>query len=208
MKLNDTTIRNAKPREKAYKLSDGRGMYLQVPPRGNKRWRLKYRYGGKEKSISLGVYPDVSLKDARDNCAAARKLLARGVDPSAARQAEKHAEVESFESIALEWYGKFSQTWAESHATTVKRRLERDLFPLLGCRPVAEITAPELLKALRRVENRGALETAHRGRNICGQVFRYAIATGRAERDPAADLRGALPPVKKGHHASITFLQT
>lgn len=206
--LTDTEIRNARPAEKTQRLYDTRGLYLEITPKGGKGWRLKYRIARKEKRISLGVYPDVSLKAARERRDEARKLIADGVDPSLQRQAKKKAtEVKaanSFEVVAREWFGRYSANWAQSHSKTVLRRLERDIFPWLGSRPVAEITAPELLAVIRKVEGRGALETAHRELNICGQVFRYAVATGRAERDPSGDLRGALPPVKTKHLAAIT----
>lgn len=208
MSLTDTAVRNAKPGEKSIRLFDGGGLYLEVAPSGGKWWRLKYRHGGKEKRLSLGVYPDVSLKDARARRDEARKLLADGVDPSENRKATKAAKVEraanSFEVIAREWFAKKSPGWAESNSDKIMQRLEKDAFPWLGSRPIAEITPPELLKTLRRIEERGAIETAHRVRNYCGQIFRYAIATGRVERDPSADLRGALPAPVKEHRAAIT----
>jgi integrase len=210
MPLTDTAVRSAKPAAKPLKLFDGGGMYLEVAPSGGKWWRLKYRTGGKEKRISLGVYPEVSLKDARDRRENARRLLANGVDPSEHRQAEKwrhtEATANSFEAVALEWLAKYGPTWSAGHGDKIRRRLERDIFPWIGARPVAAVTAPELLQALRRIEDRGALETAHRAHQNCSQVFRYAIATGAGgiARDPAADLRGALPPVRQEHHASIT----
>ena len=208
MPLSDTVIRNAKPADKPRKLADGGGLYIEVAPSGGKWWRFKYRFEGKEKRLSLGVYPDVGLKDARDKHAEARKLLAAGVDPSANKKAAKSAQGEraanSFEIVAREWFDKHAPNWKENHSGKIIRRLEVDIFPWLGARPVGEITAPDLLAAIRRIESRGALETAHRALANCGQVFRYAIATGRAQRDTAADLRGALPPVKEKHHASIT----
>ncbi|HYW91863.1 MAG TPA: integrase arm-type DNA-binding domain-containing protein [Gammaproteobacteria bacterium] len=208
MPLTDTAIRNAKPGDKARKLFDGGGLYLEVAPTGGKWWRLKYRYGGKEKRLSLGVYPDVSLKDARDRRDEARKLLANDIDPSENRKATKAAKVEraanSFEAVAREWYAKHSPNWSANHGDRIIRRLERDIFPWLGGKPIADITAPQLLEVIRRIEQRGALETAHRALGNCGQVFRYAVATGRAERDPSGDLRGALPPVKGTHFASVT----
>ena len=208
MSLTDTAIKNAKPGDKTTRLFDGGGMYLEVAPAGGKWWRLKYRYDGKEKRLSLGVYPDVSLKDARQRRDDARKLLADGVDPGENRKAVKAAKTEragnSFEVIAREWFAKNSTTWTENHGSRIIRRLERDVFPWIGGRPIADITAPELLAVLRRIEERGAVETAHRAHQNCGQVFRYAIATGRAERDPSPDLKGALPPVKQTHHAAIT----
>ena len=208
MPLTDTAIRNAKPAEKAKKLFDGGGLYLEVAPSGGKWWRLKYRFGGKEKRLSLGVYPDVSLKDARERRDEARKLLANEIDPSEYRKAKNAAKVEraenSFEVIAREWFAKHSPNWSPNHADRIIRRLDRDIFPWIGGKPIADITAQQLLEVIRRIEQRGALETAHRALGNCGQVFRYAVATGRAERDPSGDLRGALPPVKGTHFASVT----
>jgi integrase len=206
MPLTDPAIRNAKPRERPYKLGDAGGLFLLVTPAGAKWWRLKYRFGGKAKLLSLGVYPQVSLKEARAKRDEARKQLAAVVDPSAARKAAKAARggEDSFEAVVREWHGKHAPRWAPGHAGKIIGRFERDIFPWLGVRPVPEITAPALLEVLRRIEARGAIETAHRAHQNCGRVFRYAIATGRAERDPAADLRGALPPVKEKHHASLT----
>jgi len=208
MPLTNTVIRNAKPADKAKKLFDGGGLYLEVAPSGGKWWRLKFRFAGKEKRLSLGVYPDISLKDARERRDEARKLLANDVDPSEHRKAKKSAKEErqanSFEVITREWFAKHSPNWSPDHANRTLRRLERDVFPWLGGNPIAEITAPQLLGTVRRIEKRGALETAHRALGNCSQVFRYAIATGRAERDPTSDLRGALPPVKGSHFAAVT----
>ena len=206
MSLTDTTIRAAKPKDKVFRLFDAGGLYLEVNPAGGKWWRWKYRFGGREKRLSFGVYPDVSLKVARERRDAARKQLADDIDPGEARKAQQAAQsgAESFEAIAREWHTKFSPGWEPSHSVRILRRLEHDVFPWLGKRPISEIKAPELLTALRRVESRGALESAHRVMQNCGQIFRYAVATGRAERDPAGDLRGALPRPKVKHHASIT----
>ena len=216
MPLTDTAIRNAKPGKtpagtvttKPYKMADAAGLYLEVTPAGGKYWRLKYRIGGKEKRLSLGVYPDVPLVKARERRDEARKRLADGIDPSEHRKATKAARADraanSFEVVAREWYGKLAPTWHPAHGDRIIRRLERDIFPWIGGRPVAEVTAPELLAVLRRIEARGAPETSHRALGNCGQVFRYAIATGRAERDPSGDLRGALPPVKGEHFAAAT----
>jgi integrase len=208
MALTDTEVRNAKPGAKPLKLFDGGGLYLEVAPSGGKWWRWKYRFAGKEKRLSLGVYPDVTLKAARERLAESRKLLADGIDPSENRKALKLAGAEraanSFEVVAREWFAKYAPTWVEHHGDRIIRRLERDAFPWIGGRPIADIKAPELLAVVRRIEDRGALETAHRALANCGQVFRYAIATGRAERDISADLRGALPPVKGEHFAAVT----
>jgi integrase len=205
MPLTDVAIRSAKPKEKAFKLFDSGGLHLIVTPAGNKWWRWKYRFGGKEKGLSFGVYPEVSLKVARQKRDEARSRLANGIDPGEARKAEKIAQAgaESFEAIAREWHAKFSSGWEPSYGDRILRRLEVDIFPWIGKRPATEIKAPELLAVLRRIEGRGAQETAHRAMQNCGQVFRYAVATGRAERDPTGDLRGALPPPKEKHHASI-----
>lgn len=215
--LTDKAIQNAKPgitrdgKEtggKPYKMGDTGGLYLEVAPSGGKWWRLKYRFDGKEKRLSLGVYPDVGLKDARQRRDDARKLLAVGIDPGENRKAVKAARNEraanSFEVIAREWYTKNAPTWASNHGERIIQRLERDVFPWIGGKPIANITAPDLLAMLRRIEGRGALETAHRALGNCGQIFRYAIATGRAERDPSPDLRGSLPPAKEKHLAAIT----
>ena len=208
MSLSDTSIRNAKPREKPFKVYDGEGLYLQVTPSGGKWWRLKYRFADKEKLLSLGTYPKIGLKEARALRTAGLKLVANGVDPSENRKATKAAKVErdanSFEVIAREWLGKFSATWVPSHGDRIIARFDRDIFPKMGGRPIAEINAPELLAVVRHIEKRGALETAHRALGDCGRVFRYAVATGRAERDPSGDLRGALTPVKGEHFAAVT----
>ncbi|MGD0274707.1 MAG: integrase arm-type DNA-binding domain-containing protein [Syntrophales bacterium] len=208
MPLNNLRVRTAKPKEKPYKLSDFDSLYLLVTEKGHKWWRFRYRFGGKEKVLALGTYPEISLADARMRRDEARKQVAHGIDPGEVRKAQRAAkanmEENSFEVVAREWHSKFAPTWAVSHATKIIRRLEQDVFPWIGSRPINEIKAPELLMTLRRIESRGALDTAHRMRFICGQVFRYAIATGRAERDPAADLRGALPPTKERHLAAVT----
>ncbi len=208
MPLTDTAIRSAKPQEKAYKLPDEKGLFLLVHPNGSKYWRQKYRYGGKEKVLAHGVYPDIGLKDARERRDAARKLLANDIDPGENKKVQKAAKVEraanSFEVIAREWFAKHSPGWAPGHSDKIIKRLENDVFPWLGGRPIAEISAPELLAVLRRTESRGALDTAHRVHQNCGQIFRYAVATGRASRDPSGDLKGALPPARHGNFASIT----
>jgi integrase len=208
MALTDVKARNAKPGEKQVKLFDGDGLFLLVAPAGGKWWRFKYRFGGKEKLLALGTYPEVSLADARQRREDARKLLANGVDPGEVKKAQKAATVavteNSFEVVAREWHSRQKTVWTEGHAERTMQRLERDVFRSIGQRPIGEITPPELLAVFRRIESRGAHETAHRARFVCGQIFRYAVATGRAERDPAADLRGALTPLKGKHHAAIT----
>lgn len=205
--LSEITIRTAKPRDKEFKLFDGGGLFLLVTPSGSKLWRLKYRYEGKEKLLSFGMYPTISLADARQRREDARKLIANGIDPSAVKKAQKQAETsetETFEVIARGWHAKFIPRWAPAHSSKILSALQRDVFPWIGARPIKELKAPELLTVLRRIETRGALDTAHRVRGIMGQIFRYAVATGRAERDPVADLRGALPPPNETHHAAIT----
>jgi integrase len=202
--LTEVEIRKLKSAEKPRKLFDGGGLYLLVNPNGSRWWRLKYRVDGKEKLISLGTYPTVSLKDARLRRDEARVQLSKGIDPSLQRRAKGLAADDTFEAIAREWYKKFSHAWVPAHGDRILRRLVRDIFPWLGSKPIATISAPQLLACLRRIESRGAVETAHRALQNCGQVFRYAVATGRAERDPSRDLRGSLPPVKERHHASIT----
>ncbi|MCX5834859.1 MAG: integrase arm-type DNA-binding domain-containing protein [Deltaproteobacteria bacterium] len=205
--LSDMKVQKAKSKDKPISLFDGGGLYLLITPSGGKLWRFKYRFNNKEKKLAFGSYPEISLQDARQKREDARRLLANDVDPDAVRKAQKQAKTEkteTFEVIAREWHTKFTPTWTPGHATTIMSRLERDLFPWIGKRPINQIKAPELLAVLRRVESRGALESAHRIRTIAGQVFRYAVATGRAERDPAADLKGALPQPGEKHHAAIT----
>jgi integrase len=207
MSLNEMKIRNAKPKEKFYKLTDSDGLYLHVTEKGGKLWRFRYRFGGKEKLLALGSYPEISLLDARQKRDEARRQLAHDIDPGAVRKAQKQAKTEStetFEIIAREWHAKFTPTWKPRHVEGLMTRLQRDVFPYIGARPIKDIKAPELLVVLRRIESRGALETAHRARSICNQIYRYAVATGRAERNPAADLIGALPPVQTINRAAIT----
>ena len=206
--LTATGVRKAKPGAKTIRLFDGRGLYLEISTSGRKWWRQKYRFDGKEKRLALGVYPDVSLKEARVRREDARRLLSSGVDPAEAKKIQKAMKVEragnSFEVVASDWFEKQSASWVPSHADRIKRRLERDVYPWIGGKPVAEVTAPELLAVLRRIESRGAIETAHRALSNCGQVFRYAVATGSAERDPSRELLGALTPVKAKHFAAVT----
>ena len=207
--LTDTTIRTAKPKEKPYKLSDEKSMYLLVNPNGSKYFRLKYRFCGKERPpLALGVYPDTSLKQARERRDEARALLVNGIDPGehkkAVKQAKIAAESSTFESVAREWHGKFKAKWTDDHAERLMARLERDVFTYIGNRPINEIEAPELLQVMRRIEARGVIDTLHRALQNCGQIFRYGVATGRCTRDPSGDLRGALTPAQSKHHASIT----
>jgi integrase len=205
--LSDMKVQKVKPKDKPVTLFDGGGLFLMVTPTGGKLWRFKYRYDGKQKLLAFGSYPEESLLDTRQKRDEARRQLAKGIDPGAVRKAQKQAavvETETFEVVAREWHNNFKSKWSEGHAATIMDRMERDLFPWIGKRPIAEVKAPELLAAMRRVEARGALESAHRIRTICGQVFRYAVSTGRAERDPAADLKGALPQPQEKHRAAIT----
>jgi len=220
MALTDIQVKSAKAKDKDYKLTDGEGMFLLVASSGGKRWRFKYRFDGKEKLLALGIYPDISLIEARAKRHEARNQLAHGIDPGAERKELKQVTQEkqeitenSFELVAREWHTKFStqdpkkpnkEVWTPGHAETIMSRLERDVFPWMGVKPISEIKPLDILACLRRVESRGALESAHRIRTICGQVMRYAVATGRAERDAAADLRGALPAVREKHHAALT----
>jgi integrase len=190
-------------------LWDSGGLYLEISPKGGKWWRWKYRHAGKEKRISFGTFPAVTIREAREARDTARKLLNAGTDPSAQRQTDKrrraHAGSNTFESIAREWYDKHSRVWAESHASDVLRRLERNLFREIGDKPITEISAPVLLAAVRKIESRGAHDLAHRVLQVSSQVFRYGVATGRCERDPAPDLRGALTPHKAKNQAAVSL---
>ena len=207
MALTSLAVKQAQPAGKTKRLYDERGLYLEISPAGGKWWRLKYRFAGKEKRLSLGVYPDISLKEARAARDEARRLIAQGVDPSARRKEISRQRVvdaeNSFEVVAREWFQKQAPIWSDIHQKNVISKLEKNIFPYLGDDTVAAISAPNLLRVLRKIEERGAIETAHRTLSICGQVFRYAIATARAERDVAADLKGALPPVKRKHLPAI-----
>jgi len=204
MALTEFAVRAAKPTAKDTKLFDERGLYLLVCANGSKLWRLKYRFSGREKLLSLGAYPDIGLKGARDAREEARKLLATGVDPSSRRKLEKMAQANTFETVAREWLSLQEKTLSDSTLSRERSRLERFIFPHLGGRPIAQITPAEFLAALRRIDLRGTNDSAHRTRSICSRVLRYAVATGRAERDYTADLRGALPAATGGHFAAIT----
>lgn len=208
MPLTDLEVRRAASREKTYRISDGRGMYLEITPGGGKYWRLKYRFNDREKRLALGVYPDVTLAHARRKRDEARALLADDIDPGQAKKEKKRLArlnaATTFEAVALEWFERQALGWAVSHSEKIMGRLKKDLFPWLGFRPIADITPPEVLEVLRRAESRGAHDTAHRLHQNCGQIFRYAVATGRATRDVSADLRGALRPNRHTHFASIT----
>jgi len=204
--LTPSAVTNAKPRAKPYKLADERGLFLLVRSNGSRWWRFKYRRPGthKENLLSLGVYPDVSLRKARERRDEARRLLADGIDPGDKRKAEQAAGAETFEAIAREWFAKYSPNWAPGHSSKIIRRLELDVFPWIGGKPIVSITAPDVLTVLRRIESRGVIETAYRAKTNIGQVMRYAIATGRANLDPTPSLRGALAPSPERHHATIT----
>ncbi len=204
MKLNNTMIKNFKEPKKYF---DGGGLFLEVRANGSKYWRMKYRFNKKEKLLSFGVYPTVSLKQARDKREEAKKHLAEGIDPGQIKkqaQAEERAQGETFESIAREWHAKFSPRLTPNYAEDVMHRLEQNVLPFIGDMPIADVTAPELLAVVQRMEARGVVETARRQLQKCGQIFRYAVATGRADRDPSQDLKGAIPPPPKRHLASIT----
>ena len=206
-KLTDTFLRGLKATDKVQKKSDGGGLYIHVSPTGGKLWRMAYNFDGKQKTLSFGAYPAVGLKDARNKRDEAKAQLAKSIDPSAHKQAVKaaaRAEIENtFEIVAREWFAKNVDSWVDTHAEKIIRRLENYIFPIIGGKPVNQVSAPELLKALREVEAKGIPDVAHRALQNCSRIFRYAIATGRAERDTAADLRGALVPVKSENLASI-----
>ncbi|MCL2473390.1 MAG: integrase arm-type DNA-binding domain-containing protein [Alphaproteobacteria bacterium] len=207
MKLTDKSCKAAKTKKKSYKLADGGGLYLEVMPNGSKYWRMKYRYLGKEKRLAFGVYPLISLLEAREKRDKAKKLLINGTDPQEFRQEEKQNKVRNaqntFQVIALEWLENQKERWTAGYAAKIIRTLEMNIFPFIGTKPIANIEAPALLDVLRKVEKRGALEIAGRTLQICGSVFRYGIQTGRCSRDPAHDLRGALKTRKTTHFASL-----
>ena len=215
------TLRAIKPGTTERRISDGAGLYLLLFVKGGSHgWRLDYAFAGRRKTLSLGTYPEVSLAEARQKADEARRLARQGTDPSAVRQQRRDAQKrehaiekliaagqphpESFEAVAREWYAKQKSTWAPSHSEKIIRRLERDVFPWIGSRPIADIKPPELLQILKRVEQRGAIETTHRVQQNCSQVFRYAVAAGFAESDPSRDLRGALPPWRPEHYPTLT----
>jgi integrase len=207
--LTDIALRKAKPVAKPLKLSDGLGMYLLLKPDGSRYWRMDYRFDGKRKTLALGVYPEVSLSNARQRREDARRLLAAGTDPGVARKSAKRAQAEAiraaedtFEAIARDWMAR--QEVAEVTANKTRWILETFLFPDIGHRPIAEITPRDLLAVLRKIEATGKLETAKRAKVKAGQVFRYAVLEGKAESDPTASLKGALKPPKEKHHAAIT----
>ena len=209
MKLTDTKIKNATAREKPYKLFDGRGLFLLVNTNGSKWWRFKYRrIDGKENQISFGVYPEVSLKDARDRLYQARKSLDEGVDPSVHRQAIKDSRLRSnentFEVMAREWHSNRITTWSKDHGEAILERLEKDLFPYIGSKPITHITPQDLIKALKKVQDRDAIETAHRLLQYCTQICEHSMVTGRLDRDFTVGIKKVLKPVQKRHFAAIT----
>lgn len=209
MKLTYTKCKASKANEKPYKIADGGGLYLEIMPNGSKCWRMKYRYLGKEKRLAFGVYPIVSLADARDERDKAKKLLVQGVDPSGAKKEERRDAVRNaentFKAVALEWHENQLARWSKNHALNVMRRFDVDIFPYIGSRPIVDIDPPELLDVLRRIEKRGALDVTSRVKQIAGQVFRYGIATGRCQRDPSADLKGALKANQTTHFACLNI---
>ena len=207
MKLTVKECDNAKAKEKVYRIPDGRGLNLEIRPNGGKYWRMRYRYLGKAKMLALGVYPEVSLKEARDLCTDARRLLSENIDPTAQKKETKRIAREnadnSFEVIAREWHENKSHSWTARHAKTVLNRLQNDIFPEIGHLPIADIAPSQLLAAIKKIEARGAHEPAWRMKQTSGQIFRYAIAKGIADRNPAADIGEALKPHKQGHYACI-----
>ena len=208
MALTNVDIKNAKPRDKSYRLYDEKGLYLEVTPAGGKLWRLKYRFGGKEKRLAIGPYPEVGLKAAREARDSARSLRANGTDPSEHKKRQKAAQTKhidgAFETLAREWHAGKSRVWSTIHSKNVLDRLTRNVFPYVGNTPIEDITVPQLIKLLRRIQDRGARETAHRVLGNIGEVYRYAIASGKAERNITLDIKGALQPVKKRHLAAVT----
>lgn len=206
MQLTAVKIKNAKSRETPYKLHDAGGLYLLILPAGGKYWRYDYRYEGKRKTLAFGTYPEKSLLDARSRLCDARKVLSNGMDPAHQRRTLKQAQTDienSFEVVAQEWFDKFKHRWTAGYADTILSRLKNYAFPRIGQLPINKITAPDVLRVLRHIESHGTLVTAHRIRTVISQVMRYAVSTGRADHDPAADTKGALPPAKEKHMAAI-----
>ena len=205
--LSDKQIKNAKPGDKDFCLYDGFGLFLLVSTTGGKLWRFKYSFEGKSVQMAWGTYPELTLGEVREKRAEARRQMALGLDPRAELRARKETKshVENcFEVVAREWHAKFKHTWKECHAKTIKERLEKDVYPWIGTLPTADLKPTEVLAVLRRIEERGAPDQAHRVRFMVGQVMRYAVATGRADRDPSADLKGALAPPRRGHFSAPT----
>jgi integrase len=203
MLLTDRKIRETVPDSKDIKLSDGDGLYLLVRPNGARWWRMRFSVRGVEKQLSLGVYPLISLKRARERREDLRRQVAEGIDPSAMRKAEKRAQAQTFEAVAREWMSKRKAIWSSEYANNMTRRFEQHVFPWLGSKPIKSLTAADVLEVLERIEKTGKAETAHRARSSCGDVFRFAVATRRADRDPTIDLKGALMPVRARHFPSV-----
>lgn len=196
MLLTDRKIRETQPSTKPLKLSDGAGLFLLVQPNGARWWRIKFFVHGVEKQLSLGVYPVISLKRARERREDLRRQVAEGIDPSAVRKAEKRSQAQTFEAVAREWMAKRKAVWSSEYTNNITRRLEQHVFPWIGSKPIRSLTAADVLEVLKRIEKVGKAETAHRARSNCGEIFRFAVATRRAERDPRIDLKGALMPVR------------
>lgn len=205
MRLTDTLIRKTPAGPKPVKLADGDGLYLVVQPNGSRWWRMRYFFAGREKMLSVGTYPEISLKDARARRFEIREQVAKGIDPSQERKAEKESRATTFELVAREWYEKRKHLWSEQYAGAILTRFEQDVFPVIGDKPVRTVGAADFLDCLEKMQKRGVLETAHKVKGKCSEVMRYAVATRRAARDPIADLRGALPPVKPRHHAALIY---
>ncbi len=207
MPLTDAKIKAAKPKAKEYTLNDGEGLSLVINPKGRKWWRFRYQVNGKRTMLSLGAYPYISLQEARLKRGDMKTQIAKGYDPSRKRKEDKRkaSASEAFEAIAREWFGKQEPGWSERHSKTTMERMEKNIFPYIGGRAISDLGVEDMLGVVQRCEKRGAVETARRIRQIMSQIFRYAVAAGRAERDPAADIKGAIPPARKiKHHASIT----
>jgi integrase len=208
MPLTTTQIQKAKPEAKARKIFDEKGLFVLIHPNGGKWWRFKYRFEGKEKLLALGTFPEISLAEARERRDESRSLVARGIDPSKLKQSRKAAKLEaagnSFAGVAEEWLSKKAALWSPGHSLRVRRSLEADVYPALGQQPVSELRAKDFLSVVRKIESRGAIETAHRALSNCSQIMRFAVQTARAESDPCINLKGALQPAKTKHLAAIT----
>lgn len=203
--LSETECRKAQAGEKSRFLIDGFGLFLELKPSGKKFWRFRYTFAGQRNILAISTYPEMSLAQAREEARRLNGLIDQGIEPQTQRRAAERAKggADSFEAVAREWHEKFSGNWVPSHALKNLRRLESNIFPRIGKRPIGEVEAPELLDCIRRIEQRQILDTAHRTLALCGQVFRYAIATGRAKRDPSQDLRGAIPQAKEKHYSAF-----
>jgi hypothetical protein len=208
MSLSDAKVRNAKPTLKPYKISDGNGLYLIVMPRGGKYWRVKYFFNGKEKLLALGVYPDVGLLDARERNIRARKLVADGKDPGEEKKEAARFEIATdtglFENVARDWHDKQKNKWSEGTAAMVLKRLEAHVFPHVGHKAISKVTSKDLLSAIRKIEQSGALTTARRVSQYCSKIFMFAIVSDRADSNPAVNLLGALETPVRKHHAYLT----